>query len=241
MSEKRPPYLKLPQDFFDLSASAAVGAVTLLVYLHIRRYVWRSGQRRGDFQPKPSQVVAYVNQSALGGAVGVNRQNVSLHIGKLEKLGWLHRLNTNGDKTERVYEVGFRSKKGVGEDAEVYFADQRLAAFRKEVGGEALKTMNAEAKGEALRDFSEAPLVSSARQGLSHQQDTRIEKAGIAKEGIAKEGNRCAEPPLTRRRHARFARARRLRRKTRSATGTAGKDHHPQFRAPPSSTTRLKT
>lgn len=171
MSEKRPPYLKLPQDFFDLSASAAVGAVTLLVYLHIRRYVWRSGQRRGDFQPKPSQVVAYVNQSALGGAVGINRQNVSLHIGKLEKLHWLRRLNTSGDKTERVYEMGFKAKGGVGEDAEVYFADQRLTAFRKSVGGEALKEMNAESKGEAHRAFCETPLVSSSRQGLSRQQD----------------------------------------------------------------------
>jgi DNA-binding MarR family transcriptional regulator len=168
--EKRPPYLKLPQDFFDLSASAAFSAVPLLVYLHIRRYVWRSGLRRGDFQPKPSQVVAYVNQSALGGAVGINRQNVSLHIAKLERLKWLRRLNTSGDKTERVYELGFKAK-GVGEDAEVYFADQCLAAFRKKVGGDALKEMNAEAKGEALRAHFESPLVSPERQGLSRQKD----------------------------------------------------------------------
>lgn len=171
MSETEPSYLKVATDAVDLGAMAAVGTVTFCVYLAIRRFVWRKEHRNSDFKPKPSQVIAHVNQSALGAAVGVNRQNVSLHIKKLEKLGWLKRLNTDGDKTERVYELGFKSKRKNGDDAEIFFADQRLASCRKTFG-DSLKKMQMEARAEHTERVLFGPsLVSPARQGLSRQKD----------------------------------------------------------------------
>lgn len=122
------PFVPVPFDIFSLGVAAVVHPRTLIVYLTLRRFIWRSvttGNVTVQGLVLNGHLVARISQRRLARLVGLRRrQGVLPHLKKLVELGWVRKKPIYGGGL--AYIVGERR-----DDHQAFFVDDWLRPLER--------------------------------------------------------------------------------------------------------------
>lgn len=120
-------YIKFDFGVLDTGIWGCIPMPVLLLYLTIRRHVWRSleaGAPRWRSLFKQGHLAASVTQTELGEYFQREKKTINEYMPTLKKLGWVKVLQDPDCKRAASYIIGERLKTGSGKHQESFFADQ---------------------------------------------------------------------------------------------------------------------
>lgn len=168
-------FIKKDFGYIDSNITAAIGAITELVYERVRRMTWRRGKQLGE------PLVARESQSDIAEALGVSRKTVNGGIAVLEHIGW---LRVEGQREQIRYVLGTYP--------DTFFADEKClkvwAGLEELAASQGLAHIR-ELPGELRTKFAKAVL------GVPEKERDRFyttpEWISIRKEILSQQGQEC--------------------------------------------------
>jgi DNA-binding MarR family transcriptional regulator len=142
--------------FLDSKYARGIKPLDLLVYIHLRRFVWRSKTKGNAYLREIAKdfLVAYIEQKNLAERLGISVDTLQRALDRLSKLKWVERHQPNPN--EPLYYV-MGDRKG---NAESFYADDMVE-----------KAVEAERASEAVRETDETEILGEVLSRLSHRTD----------------------------------------------------------------------
>lgn len=124
--------LRIGFSFLDSPALRLIGEKPFLLYLKLRRGIWRSREGRLGSAFQRGLLVTLANQGGLADELGWSRETVRLGVKRLREVGWLYTEKVR-DENELYYVLGEWKPIRGGGRGEAFFADAMMEEYEYRV------------------------------------------------------------------------------------------------------------
>lgn len=202
-SSKKPAnFVKLQYPLLESDPGIAkrIGIPAFVVYLVLRRYVWRSPKGPVKSFWEAGYLAARLTRKALAAACGVDPRSVTRYLAALMEKGWIVRHWVKGETP--TYVLGYLSK-----DGETYFAEELSAGRDPFQGNGSLLafcypwTALSIPPGQPcpppspLHPYNGIDKGNSQEAGL-HEQENGMEVEGREEQGISSKNTEVSAPRI---------------------------------------------